>query len=200
MAESKIQFFGEIDLNENGNIKSDMPAWYLDRHIEELEENIIRKQGMIDRQEVVNDQVPVLKEQIKADTARLKAINATRPHLEGKDLDRCAKAYEKLAKNISDTLPTRKQAKDGLVDPHRELKRLKTKHIPIDPTIAAACGVRPHQGKITGDEANKCYQILGKALGENTNPEALRRDGGVESYQTENDNLKRILDEVFRNK
>jgi hypothetical protein len=24
---SKIQFFGEVDLNDQGGIKSDMPAW-----------------------------------------------------------------------------------------------------------------------------------------------------------------------------
>ena len=91
-------------------------------------------------------------------------------------------------------MPTRKQAKDGLVDPYRELKRLKTKHIKIDPEIAKACGVKAVQGKISGDEANKCYQILGKALGENTIVEVLRKDGNSEAYQSIHDLTRAILD------
>ena len=43
-------------------------------------------------------------------------------------------------------MPTRKKAKDGLVNPQNELKRLKTKHITISPEIAAACGVRADHG------------------------------------------------------
>jgi len=62
------------------------------------------------------------------------------------------------------------------------MKRMKTKHIQIDPQMAAALGVKPVHGKISGDEANKCFQILGKFLGESTNIESLRRDGNSEAY------------------
>lgn len=196
---SKIQFFGEIDLNDDGNIRSDMPAWYLDRHIDELEENVLRRENMLKRGAVTGDQVPILKEQIKADKARLKAIEETRPNLTDAQRDRCWKMYESLSGQIKSSLHTRKQSKDGLVDPYNELKRMKSKHIKVDPELAAACGVRPHQGKISGDEANKCYQILGKALGENTNPEALRRDGVSEAYQSSHDLTQLILDK-FGNK
>ena len=193
-SEGKIKFFGEIDLNDDGKIRSDMPAWYLDRQIEELEEDVVKKEGAIRRQQVTGEAAAILREQIKADKARLKVIESGRPKLTGNQKDRCYNVYKSIAQQIGDSMPTRKQTKDGLVNPYNELKRLKTKHIKIDPEIAAACGAKPIQGKITGDEAVKCYQIIGKAIGENTNAEALRKDGGVPSYQTSDDLTKLILD------
>lgn len=200
MAEDKIVFFGEVDLNKDGKITSDMPAWYMRAHIEELEQNIVRKESMLKRGGFEQDQIPVIKAEIEADRDKLKKIENSRPKLAGKNKDRVVRAYESLGKQIGESMPTRKETKDGLVSPYDEMKRLKEKHIKISPELAAACGCKPVQGKITGDEANKCYQIMGRALGENTNVERLRRDTGVESYKTENEYLKKILDEQFRKK
>jgi hypothetical protein len=74
------------------------------------------------------------------------------------------------------------------------MKRLKTKHISIEPALAKALGVKAVNGKISGDEANKCYQILGRAIGESTSVEALRRDGNTEAYQTIHDLTQVILE------
>jgi len=197
----KIQFFGEVDLNKHGAVGSDMPSWYFERHIEELEENIKRKERMLERGDADAEQIPLIRGQIKTDRDKLVQIIASRPNLTGPQKDRCYKAYEKLAAQIKDTMPTRKETKQGLVNPRDELKRLKdVKHITVDPTIASACGVKADHGKITGDQANKMYQILGKYLGENTNIEKLRRDGGVESYKMENDTLKAVLNQMFEGK
>jgi tellurite resistance protein len=190
---SKIQFFGD-----QGGIKSDMPAWYLERHVEFAEDSIRRKQKMLDRGGIEADQVPRVKEEIKAEKAKLKQIVESKPNLTGAQKDRCAKAYENLQRQIKDSMPTRKDAKDGLVSPYDELRRLKSKHITIDPTIAKACGVKPDHGKISGDEANKCYQIIGKILGENTNTERLRRDGNTEAYRTMDDLTQAIHGAIFK--
>jgi len=192
-SKSKITFFGEIDLNKEGGITSDMPAWYFERQIEDLEENITRKKGMLERGQITADQVPVIRSQIEQEQEKLKQIVSSRPRFTDDQVDRCWGVYKSLTEQIKDSMPTRKQTKDGLVNPYNELKRLKNKHIKIDPEIAAACGVKPIHGKITGDEANKCYQIIGKALGENTNVEALRRDGNTEAYQSMDDLTKAIL-------
>jgi len=190
-----IQFFGEIDLNRDGKIVSDMPAWYFDMHIEDLEENISRKERMLESGKMVGENVPLIRGQIKQEREKLKKILDSKPSLNDKQRDRCWKAYEKLQQQIKDTMPTRKETKNGLVNPRDELKRLKdVKHITIDPTIASACGVKADHGKITGDQANKCYKILGKVLGENTNVERLRKDGGGDAYKTINDLTKAILD------
>ncbi|MCK4328792.1 hypothetical protein KAX02_03010 [candidate division WOR-3 bacterium] len=188
-----IQFFGEVDLNDQGGIKSDMPAWYFDVHIENLRENIERKARGVERNLYAPDQILRVKEEIKAERVKLKEIEDSRPKLSGKALDKCGNAYESLKKQIRETMPTRKESKDGLVSPHEELNRMKSKHIKIDTEIAKACGVHVVRGKISGDEANKVYQILGKALGENTNVERLRRDGNSEAYKTMHNLTQAIL-------
>jgi hypothetical protein len=194
-SESKIQFFGEVDLNDQGGIASEMPAWYFDVHIEKMSDDIGRKERQLERGQIELELVPMIREEIKREKAKLKKIIDSKPSLSGAQKDRVARAYESIGRQIKDTMPTRKETKQGLVSPHDELARLKgKKHIKIDPSIASACGVKPVHGKITGNEANKCYQILGKALGENTNVERLRRDGNTEAYKTIHDLTKAILD------
>lgn len=192
-SEGKIQFFSEIDMDEHGKIRSEMPVWYFDAQIEELREGIGRKERSLERGEIIQEQIPTVREELIKERAKLKKIEQSKPELKGANKDKAWRAYESLGKQIKDSMPTRKQNHDGLVNPHEELKRLKGKHIKIDTEIAKACGVSVLHGKVTGDEANKCYQILGRALGENSNPEALRRDGNAEAYHSMNDLTQAIL-------
>lgn len=188
-----IQFFGDVDLNDSNKIKSMLPAWYFDRHIDELQENIERKERALKNRMIKEDMIARTENEIKAERIRLKEITESRPNLTGNQKDRCADAYKKLAEQIQSSMPTRKQSRDGLVSPHQELKRLKGKHIKIDPDIASACGVKMVGGKISGDEAARCFKILGKVLGEPTNVEHLRRDGNSEAYQSMNELTQAIL-------
>ena len=191
--ESKIQFFSEIDMNEKGNITSSMPAWYFEAHIDELRETIGRKERALERGYVDQDQIFRVREELKVERKQLKGIENSKPDLQGRNKDRCWSAYKSLQDQIAETMPTRKENFDGLVSPQAELKRLKTKHIKIDTEIAKACGVNVVHGKVSGDEAAKCYQILGRALGENTYTEKLRRDGNTEAYRSMNELTKSIL-------
>ena len=184
MEEGKIQFFGEVDLNREGGRVSDVPAWCFDVHINELEETIARKKRQIKLGIIAPDSVQMMREEIRTDEERLKSIQDSKPALTGSQKDKVYKAYQRLAERIRDTMPTRKEMADGLVSAHEELRRCKEKHISISPEIAKACMVKPVSGKISGDEANKCYRILGAALGESTSTEKLRRDGGGEAYKT----------------
>lgn len=193
-SESKIRFFGEIDMNDQtGAIRSDMPAWFFDVHIENLREGIERKARGVGLNLYAPDQILRVKEEIAMEREKLAEIEKSCPALSDAQKDRCFRAYESLKAQISDTMPTRKEAKNGLVSPHEELKRLKAKHISIAPEIAKACGVHVVHGKISGDEANKCFQILGKSLGENINIERLRRDGNSEAYKSMHDLTQAIL-------
>ena len=191
--ETKIQFFSEIDMNKNGHITSAMPAWYFDAHIDELKETIGRDERALERGYIEQDQIFRVREELKIKRKQLAGIKASKPELTGANHDRCWKAYKSLEEQIKDTMPTRKENFDGLVSPQSELKRLKTKHIKIDPMIAKACNVKAIHGKITGDEANKCYQILGKTMGENTYTEKLRRDGNTEAYKSMHELTQSIL-------
>lgn len=194
---SDIEFFGEIDLNEQTKKpRSEYPAWYFDVHIEALQEGIERKQRQIDLGVVPGETILEMKAEIEREQEKLDAIKQSRPKLTGPQKDKCYSAYQELGKQISDTMPTRKQDKAGLVNPYDELKRLKkTKHISIDPDIAKSCNVKPVNGKVTGNEAAKCFQMLGRALGESSNVESLRRDGGQDSsYKIIDDLTKAILE------
>ena len=129
---SKIQFFGEVDLNDQGGITSAMPAWYLERHIEYMEEDLSRKRNMLKRGTLEQDQIPRIKEEIKFEETRLAKIKASKPELTSSQKDRCYTTYENLGQQIKESMPTRKQTKDGLVNPYDELKRNKSKHVVID--------------------------------------------------------------------
>jgi hypothetical protein len=188
-----IQFFGDVDLNENNKIRSFLPAWYFDRAIDDMQESIDRKKRALKMRTIKEDMIPRTEAEIKAESERLTEIISSKPKLLGPQKDKCAEAYKMLADQIAASLPTRKQSRDGLVSPHDELKRMKTKHITVDPGIAAACGVKTSGGKISGDEAARCYKILGKILDEPTNVETLRRDGNSEAFQSMHDLTQAIL-------
>lgn len=189
-----IQFFGDIDLTDDNRIRSPLPAWYQKAAIAELEENIGRKKRALKNRMIKEDLIMRTEAEIKAEEERLNEIVSSLPKLNSAQRDRCASSYKMLADQIRESMPTRKQTRDGLVSPQKEYQRLKVaKHIKIDPDIAAACGVRPQNGKITGTEAATCYKILGGALGEETNIEHLRRDGNSEAYQSMNDLTQAIL-------
>ncbi len=151
-----------------------------------------RKRRAIEQNLVEPDVALRMREEIKAEREKLKMIK--KPKLTGQQTDKCAEAYESLKQQITDSLPTRKEDQNGLVSPHEELKRMKSKHIQIDPKVARACGCNPVNGKISGDEANKCYKILGKHLDQSTQIERLRKDGGGEAYKTMNDLARAIFE------
>ena len=184
MEDGKIHFFGEIDLNNEGGRISDVPSWCFDVHIDEMEESINRKRRQIEMGIVAQDSIHSMKEEIRSEQERLDRIKNSKPTLTGNQKDKCYNSYKLLGERIRDSLPTRKELEQGLVSAHDELRRMKDKHISISPEIAKACMVKPVNGKISGDEANKCYRILGAALGEPTSTERLRKDGGGESYKT----------------
>lgn len=182
--QDRIHFFGEVDLNSEGGRVADVPSWCFDVHIEEMEESIARKRRQIDMGIIASDSIHQMREEIKREQGRLDEIKNSKPTLEGNQKDKASTAYKLLGERIAETLPTRKDMEQGLVSAHDELKRMKDKHISISPEIAKACMVKPVSGKISGDEANKVYRILGAALGESTSTERLRKDGGGEAYKT----------------
>jgi hypothetical protein len=190
----EIKFFGSVDCDKDGNITSDMPAWYFERQIEELREGVVKKKGMLNRGEVASDQIPVIEGQIQAETDKLNEIQRSRPQLSAKNKDKVFREYQSLAKQIGESLPTRKESRDGLVSPYDELKRMKSKHINVDVELARACGCRPVDGKVSGDEANKMFHLFGKTLNENTSIERLRKDGGKDAYKMMHNLTKAILE------
>lgn len=193
---SDIQFFGNVDKTPAGKISSEMPAWFYDVHIEKLEEGIASKKRAVEMGNVPPEQIFRMKNEIKNETERIAEIKRTKPTLNGGQRTAVSNEYHKLQNQIADSMPTMREDQRGFVNPRDELARLKSPHIDISPKMAQACGVTPVKGKITGDQAAKCYKIMGKVLGENTNVERLRKEGKSESYRTMEDLTKKVLEKV----
>ena len=178
-----ISFFSEVDLRNDGKPASEYPSWFFDIHIAEMKENIERKKRQLDRGLVHPEMIMRVRMEVQNEEKRLKELEGSKPRLTKGQKDVVYREYQKLADQLSESMPTRREDRQGFVRPHEELKRLNTAYIDIDPNVAAACGLGKRT-KITGKQAAKCYQIMGKALGEDANVEKLRKDGGVESFKT----------------
>jgi hypothetical protein len=178
-----VQFFGEVDRNSKGEISSVMPAWYFDAHVDDMAESIARKKRSLKRGEIPPSELMYVKSQVEREEKRLEGIQNSKPDF-GKDKDRFAKAYDNIGKQISDLLPTRSDELMGYASPREELQKSKTPCVSIDVSVAKACGVSANKGKITRDEAIRCYRMIGKAIGDNTNTERLRKDGKLGTYRS----------------
>ena len=197
----EFSFFGEVDMKRDGNPSSQYPSWYFDIYLEELKESVSKKKRRIAMGLVAPSKIMSIKNEVEREEQRIKEIEASKPKLRGKLKDEVAKVYQSLEKQLAEEMPTRKEDKDGLVSPHGELKRWDTPHIKVDPVIANACGIsmqklKEQKGKVTGKQAAKMYQIIGKSLGENTNVERIRRDRGVEAYKTMDTMTAKILERL----
>ncbi len=191
-----IEFFGKVDRNRRGEIASQMPAWYFDSFIEEMEENINRKERMLEQGNVPKNSIAAVREELKQEKQRLKEIKESKPQLSDTEKDTIAKTYKNIEEQIKDTLPTRSEELLGLVSPREELKKNKTPCIKINPSIAKACGVKSYQGKVTRDDAVRCYKMIGKLLDDNTNIERLRRDAKHGTYRSMDELTQFIMDKI----
>ena len=191
-----IQFFGKVDKNKDGDISSEMPAWFFDVQLDRLTESVSKKQRQLDRGEVPPEHAFTMKNEIAGLKEKITNIQMSKPTLKGGQKDMVYKEYQNLEQQIADSMPTRREDRQGFVNPRDELKRMKSPHIAITPKMAEACGVNPVKGKISGDQAAKCYKMMGKVLGENTNVERVRREGHSESYRTMEDLTRQVLDKV----
>lgn len=192
----EIVFFNEIDLKKDGTLSSEYPCWFFDTHISEMQESIDSKERQLKLGLVHPEMIGRVQAEMERDQKRLDEIKASRPILSGGAKDFAYSEYKKIASQLSDSMPTRREDKNGFVNAHEEYKRLNTPHIKVDPKIAEACGIKGTKGKLTAKQASRCYQIIGKALGENTNVERLRKDGGVESFKTMDGLTAKILERL----
>lgn len=194
---SEIEFFGAVDKTRDGKISGVMPAWFFDVHLEKLEESVSRKKRQLERNQIPQNNVFMIKNEIKAEEDKIIEIKKTMPRVTGKDKDTVAKDYFSIGQQLAESMPTRRDEFNGFANAREELKKDTTPGIKISPEMARAMGVTPAKGNlITRKQAVKFYKMAGKILGENTNVERLRRDGQSESYRTMEDLTKRILEKV----
>lgn len=177
-------FFGGIDRkggDENGEILSELPAYMHERQIEELEGEKNKLKGQMDRGEIPPGDVMLQKVRLSQMDEKIQAIASSRcifTETQKKDLE---KEFEYIKAELPLAHHTRSEMELSLVDAHIEADRMSKPCVKIkNLDFARECGLRPVGGKITRNEADKYYRILGSNLypngEENLNVEYLRRD------------------------
>ena len=181
--EDKVSFFSEsdmvIDKQGKKQIASEFPSWYNAQMMDELQEDIRRDEHALKNGYVKEAQIPAVQERLKSYLKKLDEIEASQPNFKGEKKDRVVRVTEYLGEQIRDKMFTRSQMQKGIADSHEEAKRMITPSILVTPEVAelaAACNVKPRDGKISRDEASKIWKISRRAIDESCDTEELRRD------------------------
>ena len=177
------KFFGAIDRTKDGRISSQVPAWSMATHIDELNENIASRERNLERGMIPYDAVHQVKEELKVDKEKLDKILSSKPKLTDVEQDEVYKVYKSFSKDIKDMMFSRSEEKKGLASPHEEARRMIDPIIKVNEKTAQLCkdnGVKvteTREGlKVSRNGATKVWKIIGRYLGENSNAEYLRKD------------------------
>lgn len=187
-----MEFFGSLDKSRDGRIVSHMPAWYNERQVEELREEIGRTLRALDRGEVPDSHVPKAKADLEALQRKLQDITGQKPKVGDNERNLLWKYYKALGGLIEATLFSYDEMQLGRVDPHEEARRMKDPIIALDKELvelAESCGVKPQKNMVSRDQAAKMFKICGKLLGEPTNTESLRPITRRSRVRTESDEI-----------
>lgn len=179
----EIKFFGKVDLNKEGNISSQMPAWSMKNQLEELEEEVARKERALERGDIPHDSIATTREDLKKEKKQLNAIKESKPKFSETEENKLWKMHKDLGNVIKPTLFTRSEMMKGTASPHEEMRRMKDPCISVPKEIAELCsdnGIKVSEEKnnflVSRDGASHMWKLIGRYFGENTNIEALRKD------------------------
>lgn len=178
-----IKFFGAIDRSKDGRISSQVPAWTMKTHVDDLEESIGSRLRSMERGEIPLDAMVQMKEEVKRDKEKLDRIKESKPKLSDVETDEVYKVYKSFSKDIKDAMFSRSDMKKGLASPHEEARRMVEPTIKINEKTAKLCednGIKVTETKgglkVSRNGATKMWKTIGRYLGENSNAEYLRRD------------------------
>lgn len=179
---TEFEFFGEVDLNKQGNYGSDLPAWTFNQLIEDLEYDVRINEENLKDMSVGPEARGKLLAKATQMKDRLDAIKASKPKVDP-DLVHSIVGSNmsggSLGDKIQETMFTRDQMMKGIAEPREEARRMVEPIIKLEgkeKEMALGCGVKPNrEGKVSRDEAIKIWKIGRKYLGELSNAELLRR-------------------------
>lgn len=178
-----VKFFGRVDMNKQGNIASDMPAWSMTTHIDELQESIDSRERSLESGAVPFDNIQYQREELKKEKEKLNAILESRPKLSETDENKLRKIEKEVVPEIRNWLFTRSEMHMGLASPHEEVRRMTEPIIGIGKEAAEICehnGIRVsrkgNSAFVSRNGAEKMWKLIKKYFNEPANVEALRRD------------------------
>jgi hypothetical protein len=179
MEKANFQIFGSVDLNDKGQVMSAYPSWYHDHLRDELQNEVDRMETEIKFDRIPKSELAIAKERLAQKQSKLLNLDNAALELRGKQKDKVYGVYNELGGKISESMFSRSDMSKGLADARTEMIRMTEPCIEVKgdaAQFAKACNVRIIKGKVSRDGAAKMWKISGKALGERTNTENLRRD------------------------
>ena len=176
---SVINFFTEIDLDSKGNPKASYPFYQNPRQLDEIKEDKRKLEQAVSKGYVDADHLPEVQSRINQYSKQMEALEKHNPDMT-KNMDRINKLSKTLADVIAPTMFTRKEMKEGLVDPHEEARRMVEPCIELPKEIretAIKNGIQVgSDGRVSRDNAVRLWQMCNRTLGQSTDAEYLRRD------------------------
>jgi hypothetical protein len=176
---SAINFFTEIDLDKNGNPKASYPFYQNPRQLEEIKEDKRKLEQAVAKGFVDTDHLPEIQGRINQYSKQLEALEKHNPDMT-KNIDRIDKTSKALAEVISPLMFTRKEMREGLVDPHEEARRMVEPCVELPKEVCETAiknGVPVGSDrKVSRDNAVRLWQMCNRTLGKSTDAEYLRRD------------------------
>ena len=182
---AEIQFFGEVDIHPTKKmIMSEMPAWTMNKHFEQLGEEVARMERTLEKGGIPHDRLGDFKDQLRTKKEKYEQIANSIPKVSDADRDRLAKVRKEMAKTIQSGYYKRSDMIKGTVDARREAERMIRPMIEVKPEFAELlknANVPITDGKCTRDGLVKGWKLIGHLLNryggdEDTNAETLRRD------------------------
>lgn len=188
-----ITFFTGVDrrcdqdgnLDSEGRVLSEYPAFYHTGQIEDLREEISRTERNIHRYRKggIFDEESLFRQgrDLKASKAKLELLEASKPRLNATQQDRLWEISRNLTQEVKGLLFSKSQMHMGTCSPHEEAARIIEKKISVDklgitPDLAKNLNMKLENGKAARGDLERALKIVNKTLGENTNIEALRAD------------------------
>lgn len=173
-----IEFFGKVDRDEKGNIRSTVPSWYLDQHKEELGNSIDYAENQLQRGLVPESEKPLHTERLRQMKKKMDDINESHPRFDDNTKDFIDKSTKGLGKKITDAMFSRSDMMKGIADAHEEARRMADPCIELNKEelmLAEKAGCRVDKGRVSRTDAERMWKFGRKALGESSNTELLRR-------------------------
>lgn len=174
-----VQFYGEVDLNQKGELASYMPAWSYTQLIEDLKEQIDSKRRALDSGALEAEKLVSTREEHKKLKERYDAIIASKPKINEDLLDRVSKV---IGDKISEASFTYDQRQKGLADAHEEARRMVQPCIELTDDAASLAVAARIKGVKKGSkymvsrtQAEKLWKLTRRALGEPSNVQSLRK-------------------------
>lgn len=199
---ASIEFWTKRELNSKGEPLSSYPLGYNQRMLTELDEEIKQVEHSLSDPFFTAPHEREERKQRLADLKnKRKDVEAMAPgNLSGIQKDFLAELRKDFGQSIADFEPTYDQMQKGTASPQDLMKILKGRTIPV-PTkyrpLVEKLGGKIYNGKMGGDDFKRIWKIASWRLGEPTNTETLRRQGGSTGvYQSEHELVSKVLDKI----